>query len=75
MILLRVLVVFFVICLAKSGQPQKQQYQLEFDWKINTRSTDIEVCTVTWNDGILITLKELIKPNRRRHTSIALDFK
>ena len=34
-----------------------QEYQLEFDWKLNKISTDVDYCTVTWNDATIATLK------------------
>lgn len=36
---------------------QATEYQLEFDWKSNTTSVDMDFCTLVWNDKTIKTLK------------------
>ena len=51
-----------------------EKYQLEFDWKSNTSSTDIEFCTLIWNNLTLSTLKEKSQVNIVHHEKFMIDF-
>jgi len=43
------------------------EYQLEFDWKSNTTASDIEFCTLVWNNLTVSKLKESKQANTIHH--------
>lgn len=50
------------------------EYQLDFDWKLNKLSTDIEYGYATWNNNIVVNIKELVAVDTQHHARRGIDF-